>query len=561
MTNDQIAEIIELTGKLLELHDRDEMRSKTYLGSIYNLERLESDLYTLSESELLEIRGIGKLMAKNILEIVNTGTLSELEVLVSETPQGVLDMFKVKGLGVKKIKILWHDQGILNLEELKKACENGTIANTKGFGEKTQISILESLVFIQSQKGKLRIDKAQVASKQIFEKLQVIFKSIEEVGQIIQKNETVDVLAYILKDDEDIFLIENLSEFEENLEVSSPFCWRGNLKSNAIAIEIHLISESEWVNKKFQLNSNIEHLKFKNSNDQTLMSVLNSRNFESEADIYSSFGFPLIIPEMRENLNEFEWSQKHEIKDLISLENLKGCLHNHSKYSDGVNTVKEMADYCLELGLEYFGIADHSQTAQYAQGLEPSRVLKQQIEIDELNKAYKGFKILKGIESDILPNGDLDYDSDILKSFDYVVASVHSVLNMDLEKATSRLIKAIENPYTTILGHPTGRLLLSRKGYPIDYKKIIDACAANKVVMEINASPYRLDIDWRLIPYCMEKGVMLSINPDAHSLVGIHDMKYGVEVARKGGLLKSFTFNALSLVEIENWLSIKKGSN
>ncbi len=217
-----------------------------------------------------------------------------------------------------------------------------------------------------------------------------------------------------------------------------------------------------------------------------------------------------------------------------------------------------MAVYCKELGYEYLGICDHSQSAVYANGLKAERILAQQAEIDKLNIELAPFKILKGIESDILYDGSLDYPVEILKTFDLIVASIHSTLKMDLEKATSRLLKAIENPYTTILGHPTGRLLLSREGYPIDHKKIIDACAANNVIIELNANPYRLDIDWRWIPYCLEKGVKISINPDAHEQEGYHDMYYGVCVARKGMLTKEMCFNSMNLEEISKHIHQKK---
>ncbi len=227
-------------------------------------------------------------------------------------------------------------------------------------------------------------------------------------------------------------------------------------------------------------------------------------------------------------------------------------MHNHTTASDGVHTLKEMADYCKELGYEYLGICDHSKSAFYANGLNEDRVWKQRIEIAKLNATYKGFKVLAGIESDILNTGSLDYEDDVLKSFDFIVASIHSNLNMTEEKATARLIKAIENPYTTILGHPTGRLLLARPGYPIDHKKVIDACAANKVSMELNAHPYRLDIDWRWIHYCLEKNVKVSINPDAHHKEGYHDMHYGVCAARKGMLTKEMCLNALSLPDLLN---------
>jgi DNA polymerase (family 10) len=257
-----------------------------------------------------------------------------------------------------------------------------------------------------------------------------------------------------------------------------------------------------------------------------------------------------IVPELREGLAEVELAKENKLPELIKVEDLKGALHNHTTYSDGANTLKEMADYCKSLGYEYLGICDHSKTAFYAQGLSIERVLEQQQEIDQLNSQYQSFKILKGIESDILNDGSLDYPDDILKSFDFVVASIHSNLKMNEEKATERLIKAIENPYTNILGHPTGRLLLARTGYPINHKKVIDACSANKVSIELNAHPYRLDIDWRWIPYCLEKGIKISINPDAHHLLGLHDMYYGVCVARKGLLDKANCLNSFSLNDL-----------
>jgi DNA polymerase (family 10) len=279
--------------------------------------------------------------------------------------------------------------------------------------------------------------------------------------------------------------------------------------------------------------------------------------FSSEEEIFNSFGMQFIEPELREGLNEVELAKANKIPKLLELTDLKGILHNHSTYSDGLNTLKDMAVYCKELGYEYLGMCDHSQSAFYANGLKADRVMEQQREIDELNKKLAPFKIFKGIESDILNDGSLDYPEEVLKTFDFIVASVHSNLKMTEEKATARLLKAIENPYTTILGHPTGRLLLSRPGYPIDHKRIIDACAANNVIVELNAHPYRLDIDWRWIQYCIEKGVKISVNPDAHEKGGYHDMHYGVCAARKGMLTKEMCFNAMPLIEMEAYFKKK----
>ena len=551
MSNSEIAEIIELTGKLLDLHDQDEMRSKTYLGMIFSLERLEENLSELNVEELQKIRGIGKLMSANILEIVKTGTLKELQDLISVTPEGVFEMFKVKGIGVKKIKLLWKEIGIDNINDLKIACENGKIAGIKGFGEKTQAAILESLQFLQEQEGKLRMNTAEELSKLIIENIRQEYPEAEEAGQVVRKCQEVDILSFLVKKDGfgGIKLTSEL--FKQDLQASSPNVWRGFYGEFKINIEIEKSSTKDWVSKKIIKNSSENHLKLINDSGDSLLKTISNQTFQSEEEAYKAFGCNFIIPEMREGINEIEWSKNNDIEDLISWDKLKGTVHNHSKYSDGNHTLQQMADFCKDLGLEYFGIADHSQTAQYASGLWPETVIKQQLEIDQLNANYQGFEILKGIESDILTNGDLDYETDILKTFDYIVASVHSVLNMDKEKATQRLIRAIENPYTSILGHLSGRLLLSRKGYPLDYPKIIDACAANKVVMELNASPYRLDIDWKWINLCLEKGVWISINPDAHEMNGIYDMKYGVAVARKAGLLASQTLNAQSLEAVK----------
>jgi DNA polymerase (family X) len=300
----------------------------------------------------------------------------------------------------------------------------------------------------------------------------------------------------------------------------------------------------EFEFKKVELSATPEHLEKAN------FKILTHRNFKNGEEVYEALGLQFIEPELREGLDEVSLAKENKLPRLIEMGDLRGILHNHTTYSDGIHTLKEMADHCRDLGYEYFGVCDHSRTAAYAQGLSIERVQQQQEEIDRLNKVYQGFKILKGIESDILSDGSLDYPDEILETFDLVVASVHSNLKMNEEKATARLIKAIENPYTTILGHPSGRLLLARKGYPLDYKKIIDACAANNVVIELNAHPYRLDIDWRWIPHCLEKGVKISINPDAHHMEGFHDMHFGVCAARKGMLDAENCFNALPLSEL-----------
>jgi DNA polymerase (family 10) len=276
--------------------------------------------------------------------------------------------------------------------------------------------------------------------------------------------------------------------------------------------------------------------------------------WENQEELFAGLGLSVIPNELRENGNWIEKAANSTLPILIEEQDICGILHNHSTYSDGLHSLSEMAMYVKSCGYQYFGICDHSKSAFYANGLQPQRVLEQIKEINALNKKLVPFKIFKGIESDILSDGSLDYNVEILSKFDFVVASIHSNLRMDKDKATNRLISAIENPYTCILGHPTGRLLLSREGYPIDHKKIIDACAANSVSIELNANPLRLDLDYTWIPYALEKQVMIAINPDAHSKGGIHHVRYGVYAARKGGLTKDMCLNSKNLEEFEAWI-------
>jgi DNA polymerase (family 10) len=438
----------------------------------------------------------------------------------------------------------------------------------KGFGGSTQQKILDSLAFIKVQAGKLRMDKAELVAEKITEALKQSFPEVEVAGDIRRRSEIVDTVKILVKTDSAVHLqgaLKNIEWLLQDEKNSSPFIWKGKVQDVAVQVEIIAVKPERMVNELFLESAGQDHLGYPTAAGSTIWKHAYFGAVDTEEAIYRSAELPYIVPEMREGAGEFAWVQNHTFDQLITWDDLKGILHNHSTYSDGQDTLEQMALYCRELGFQYLGIADHSQTATYAQGLKVEDVMRQHEEIARLNARFatenpeSPFKILKGIESDILGDGSLDYPQEVLASFDYIVASVHSNLSMTIEKATSRLIKAIENPYTTILGHPTGRLLLSREGYPIDHKAVIDACADNRVVMEINASPWRLDLDWRWIDYCLEKGVMLSINPDAHAREGYLDMHYGVAVARKGGLTKDMTFNALSLKEIEEYLGKRLG--
>ncbi|PWK26791.1 DNA polymerase (family 10) [Arcicella aurantiaca] len=561
MSNEEIVSLLELTVKLLELHDENEFKIKNLGFATRALDKTTEDLLNLSVEQLAGLPSVGKSIAGKIDEIRRTGTTQELTELLSRTPEGVLEMLQIKGIGPKKVRTIWQELGITDNRELLLACENGEVAKLKGFGDKIQATIKESILYAQSNTGKLRMEKGEELAQILFDELEKQFEQVEIVGDVRRKNEIVNSIQLVVghtKPWEVQQFLNALNYLQQDEKISSPFAWRGKFQEKEIPVEIQVCSPQQFVNQVFIYSSSEKHLA-----TNGIYKRVNQQIFDSEEAIYESLNIPYIIPEMREGRFEFDWVQNHQNEELVTWDSLKGILHNHSTYSDGKHTLEAMADYCRELGFEYLGIADHSKTASYAKGLSEERIIEQHAEIEKLNQKYasmtdRPFKILKGIESDILGDGSLDYADDVLKSFDYIVASIHQNLKMTEEKAMSRIIKAIENPYTTILGHPTGRILLSRAGYPIDYQKVIDACAANGVVIEINASPYRLDLDWRWIQYALEKNVMLSINPDAHEKEGYFDMHYGVAVARKGGLTSKMTFNVLSLSEMEEYLKGKR---
>lgn len=568
MNNAEIVETLELTARLLELHEADAFKIRAYSGAAFNLDKLTNQqIAGLPFGDLIKIQGVGKGVAGKIIELVEKGSIKETDDLLAATPPGVLDMFKIKGIGPKKIAALWHESGIETISQLEAACLDGSIAKLKGFGEGTQQKILDSLAFLRSQTGKLRMNQAEALSQTILDELEKHFDRVEIAGEVRRKSETVEMLRFLIPADSPVAVQKVLSQLEilhQDVKNSTPFVWRGKAFDQDILVEIAGVPAAKIENELFVQSSAEGHLNQLGTQGRTLLQIARAEAVDVEEEIYQKAGLPYIVPEMREGHGEFIWSQNNTPDQLVTWDDLRGILHNHSTYSDGQNTLEEMATFCRDLGFAYLGIADHSQTAAYASGLRPEKVRQQHAEIDQLNARFatenpaKPFKILKGIESDILGDGALDYSDDVLATFDYVVASVHSNLTMSLEKATARLLKAIENPYTTILGHPTGRLLLSRDGYPIDYKAVIDACAEHNVIMEINASPWRLDLDWRWVGYCLEKGVKLSINPDAHHTEGYFDMHYGVAIGRKGGLTKDMTFNALSLKEMEDYLRAKR---
>lgn len=546
MSNDEIAELFKWYADLSELHNGNPFKIKSYAAAAFKIDKITTPLETLGIEELEKLEGIGKSIALKIDEINKTGTFPELVEVINATPTGVIELFKVKGIGPKKIAYIWQQLGIESIGELLYACNENRLAQAKGFGVKTQQSVKESIEFIFSNANKFHFAKVETFANALVQAIDQsgIVQRISLTGAIRRKSEVLEKIELVASCSHPENLVTFLKNLENIADVSlSEKLIQCKLNQN-IPVHIVCCDESSFTQILFTTTATPSHL-------ESLEQLGANLNQNEENAIYASVGLSFIAPEMREGLNEIEKAKSGNLPKLIELSDLTGILHNHTTYSDGANTLAEMAGYCKELGYQYLGICDHSKSAQYAGGLSEEEIIKQHTEIDALNKKLAPFTVFKGIESDILGDGSLDYSNEVLSTFDFVVASIHSNLKMSEEKAMSRLLKAIENPYTTILGHPTGRLLLMREGYPVDHKKMIDACAANGVVIEINANPYRLDLDWRWIDYALNKNVMLSINPDAHETAGYHDMYYGVCVARKGGLNKDMCFNALPLEQIK----------
>ncbi|MCM0059440.1 MAG: helix-hairpin-helix domain-containing protein [Algoriphagus sp.] len=563
MDHKAILNRLKLCIQLLELHDENPFKIRSYQGGLNALERLDQDLMALSSQELGAIPGIGKSILEAIQLLKETGTFPALDALLEQTPTGVLEILQVKGLGPKKVQVLWKELGLTSTQELMEACQSGKVAQTKGFGEKTQETIIQSLLFKASTSGKWLYADIEETMDSLANHLRKELPTAQVgiVGDFARRLEIIAEGEFLIGSADLHGLKSSLTlrtGITWNKALSGPMTWRGKLEEPELQLVIHLCNPEDFASKELLFIASKAHLSTWVNEQETVSELIRKSKFESEAEFFQQNNLQFIPREMREGMGEVELAKAGTLPVLLENSDLKGILHNHSTYSDGKHSLRQMAEHCKALGYDYLGISDHSRTASYAGGLEIEKVAKQHAEIDALNQELAPFRIFKGIESDILPDGSLDYPTEVLQRFDFIVSSVHSVLNMDLKRATDRLLTAIHNPYTTILGHPTGRLLLRREGYPIDHKAIINACAEKQVVIEINANPWRLDLDWRWVRYAMEQGVMLAINPDAHEMDGYADMQYGVWIGRKGGLTKEMTLNALSGKELAIYFEARK---
>ncbi len=539
-----------LYAELLLLHAKDEGLAKLLSGAAYRTRRMTEEITSLEKVEL------SKLFRPEIVGIIEKlkkkRNIPALDELIQLTPGGLFEMMQVKGLGGKKLSVLWKRAKIDTIPALLEACKNNMLSKIPGFGVKTQQNIIAAVDALHSSSDRFHYAAVADQANELVLLLQKLFKTnlVSLCGEVRRKTTTVagiDLLAAI----EPKKLKGKALRSVLLIQTANNGISKGHTLDEIPVTIVHSTKET-FFDDLFFNTGNEEHVK------KISTKIKAPQQSPSEKAIYQTAGFPYIIPEMRENVAE--WGFKKKMEELITEQDIKGVVHNHTTWSDGVDTLPDFVRACKEQGYEYTVISDHSKNAHYAGGLKEEKVLQQMEQVNKLNKDLKPFKIFKSIECDIKVSGDLDYEDTFLKKFDMVIISIHQLLKMDEEKATRRLIKAIENPYSTILGHMTGRQLLVRPGYPVTVKKVIDACAANNVIIEINANPYRLDMDWSHIPYAIKKGVMISINPDAHSINEISNIRWGIDAARKGGLTKDMTWNAMPLKKVEAWLKKRKSA-
>jgi DNA polymerase (family 10) len=554
MNNSAIADNFSLLSKLMDIHGDNSFKAKSYSSAAFNIEKLPMQLSSVEQDKIFSLKGIGESVGQKVIEQLNTGKLSALEEYILKTPTGVIEMLNIKGIGPKKISTIWKEMEIESLGELLYACNENRLTLYKGFGEKTQQSVKENIEFYMGTMGSYLYQQIENYALSVHEKLATLFpdESFIITGafriqlEIIEKLEWVTTVA---PDTLSNFFTTNGFEIVNTEEGYISFCGKEN-----VTMGFYVTDEDYLYNQLFATSCSNEFLQ--SWIEQTGWDASNSYN--SEEEIFEDCNCKFIPSCLREDEAVIEKGLSNNLPDVIQTSSIKGIIHSHSNWSDGNNTLEEMAHACIDRGFEYLVISDHSKTAFYAQGLPVEKVLAQHQLIDELNKKLSPFKIFKSIESDILGDGSLDYEQEILHQFDIVIASIHSNLKMTEEKAMMRLMNAISNPFTSILGHMTGRLLLSRNGYPVNHNTIIEACAKHNVVIELNAHPRRLDIDWRFINQATEKNVLISINPDAHSVEGYADCKYGVLVAQKAGLTEQQNLSSYNLNQFENFVAIQQ---
>ena len=555
MRNDQISDFFSLLSKLMDIHGENSFKAKSYASAAFAIDQLPVQLTETPIEQIASLKGIGSSTGQKINEILQKGHLQALDDLIAKTPSGVIEMLQIKGIGPKKIHTIWKEMEIETLGELLYACQENRLKLFKGFGEKTQQNVIDAITFYYAHKESHLYAQVEGIAKEMGDFLTSVFTdaTLLLTGKFIRQWETIDELEWIVT--------APIEKIKKTIESVTDFQWKESPSPDSLryktSVGVDIVLHSATPNNLIE--QSILHA----SSDafwKALMAhpVLSEGPITHEAAYFEQRGLCWVPSFLRENPSTLQSAKVDVREEVIQVTDCKGIIHCHSNWSDGNHTIEVLAKAAMAKGMEYLVISDHSKSAFYAQGLSVERIRAQHQQIDALNAQLAPFRIFKSIEADILNDGSLDYTDDVLAEFDLVIASVHSNLKMTEEKAMMRLMKAIENPYTTILGHPTGRLLLSRPGYPVNHKTLIDACAQHQVVMELNANPNRLDMDWRHIEYALKQNVLISINPDAHSIEGMDDRQYGIKVAQTAGVTKNQNLSSFPLAAFEALIARKK---
>ena len=583
MTKAQIAEVLEQIATLLELKDENPFKIRAYANAARAIDAWGGNMADLQDEEALKkMPGIGKAIASKVKELAATGSLPYLEELRAEFPPTIIELFAIPGLGARKIKALYEKLQVSSIEQLQQACQSGRVAALPGFGETTQTKLGQAIAERARHSGSFQLGQVAHHAETLRDDLAGHPDALQVAlaGSYRRRREIVRDLDFIVATSKPEAITRFFAEHPlvESIIAQGPTKTSVRLRSG-IQCDLRVVQAAEY---PFALNyftgSKEHNIEMRNralkrgwTLNEYRLAPLPVEPAESkrkppdkmpvvqeEAHLYQALDLDFIPAELRENCGEFEAAASHSIPRLIEKENLRGTFHCHTTASDGHNTLEEMAAAAQELGLQYLGIADHSRSSIQAHGLDEVRLRIQGAAIRKLNKAFDGFRLFAGVECDILRDGSLDFSDDVLADLDYAVASVHSVFNLPEAEMTRRIIRAMENPFITMLGHPTGRLLLKREPYAVDLPAILDAAGATGTWIEINAAPKRLDLDWRWWPLAQKKGVKCVINPDAHRVERLQDLWFGIGVARKGWLRKEDVVNCWPLAKMEKALQAKR---
>ncbi len=580
VTNQEIAKRLREIYQLMQLAGENRFRAIAFDRAAQTIESLNEDINAYIENDnLTDIKGIGDSIAEDIKQYAETGQIEVLESLRKRIPDGVVQWLDISGLGPKNIAKIHKELGISTIPELKQACEDGRVAELDGLGEKSAQKIIQSIEWLEQFGERARLDEAMAIADPIYNYMKERdgVEAIEIAGSLRRSKETIGDVDILIAADEDH--IEPLFDAFTSHELAVEVLGRGDTKSSIRTKEgrqadLRIVKPEQFPAALMYFTGSKEHnvvLRQRarerglSLNEYGLFELDEEGNtdfekaidYSSETDIYEKLDLHFIIPELREDRGEIDFFEDHEEMDLVTNDDIRGVIHAHSTWSDGKFSIEKMAQACIDRGYEYLGITDHSQTAAYAGGLSPDEIKKQWEEIDQLNEQFseQNFRIFKGIESDILGDGSLDYDDELLEQFDFVIASVHQGMDMTREKMMERFRNAIKHPATRIVGHPTGRLLLKRDGSDLDMNELIELAAEHNTAIEINANPHRLDLDWRHGNKAKEVGLMSAICPDAHSTDGIDHIKFGVQIARKGKFEPGRILNTRSAGEVATWFS------